>query len=354
MDLKDIDIGLADGWGGKIPLRLSRGDRLRHLYVIGQTGTGKSTLFKNVFAQDIANGSGCALIDPHGDLALEVLDTVPSNRIDDVVILDPSDISRPVGFNPFYRVPKDERSLVAANITATFKSIWRDSWGPRLEYILFNVVAALLDAPDELRPSFVSIPRVLVQPEYRNQVVRHIKDPRIRSFFVDEFARWNDRMIEERLGSVQNKIGQFLSNPFVRNIVGQWKPSVDIADIMKHNRILVVRLSKGTLGEEPANLLGSFIVSGIQQTAMRRAAIPEHERTDFHLLIDEFHSFTTDAFASVLAESRKYALSLTIGAQFHTQSSEKVRNAIFGNVGSIISFRVSAGDADVLAKEIGE
>jgi hypothetical protein len=351
---QNVHIGHRHVWGGEARLWLSRRSRRRHLYIVGQTATGKSTLLRNLIAQDIAAGAGCALIDPHGDLALEVMDAVPGQRVDDVIVVDPSDIEHPVGFNPFYRVPPDERSLMAANLTAAFKHIWRDSWGPRLEYILFNTIAALLDAPDALRPSFISIPLLLVERSYREAVIRDVRDPRVRSFFVDEFARWNDRQLEERLGSVQNKIGQFLANPFVRNIFGQWKPSVDLSDVLTNNRILIVRLAKGLVGEEPANLLGSFIATGLQHAAMRRAALPEAERPDFHLHIDEFHNFTTDAFAGVLSEARKYGLTLTIAHQYLAQLSPEVANAVFGNVGSIISFRVSNADAERLALEIGE
>jgi hypothetical protein len=350
---QDVHIGHRHVWGGEAPLSLSRGSRRRHLYIIGQTATGKSTLLRNLIAQAIAVGAGCTLIDPHGDLALEVMDCVPGKRIDDVIVVDPSDTGHPVGFNPLYRVSPDERALVAANLTAAFKHIWRDSWGPRLEYILFNTIAALLDAPDALRPSFIAIPLLLVERSYREAVIRHVRDPRVRSFFVDEFARWNDRQLEERLGSVQNKIGQFLANPFVRNIFGQWKPSVDLSDVLANNRILIVRLAKGMVGEEPANLLGSFIATGLQHAAMQRAVLPEAQRPDFHLHIDEFHNFTTDAFAGVLSEARKYGLTLTIAHQYLAQLSSEVAHAVFGNVGSIISFRVSSSDAERLAAEIG-
>lgn len=352
--MENVHIGQQHVWGGEVPLTLSRRDRRRHLYIIGQTATGKSALLRNLIAEDIAAGAGCALIDPHGDLALEVMDCVPGSRIDDVIVVDLSDTEHPVGVNPFYRVPSDERALTAANLTATFKHIWRDSWGPRLEYILFNTIAALLDAPDELRPSFLSIPLVLVQRSYREAVVRHVRDARVRSFFEDEFAHWNDRQLEERIGSVQNKIGQFLANPFVRNIFGQWKPSVDLSEVLANNRILIVRLSKGLVGEEPANLLGSFIATGLQQAAMARAALPEADRPDFHLHIDEFHNFTTDAFAGVLSEARKYGLTLTIAHQYLAQLSPEVANAVFGNVGSVVAFRVGSGDAERLAAEIGE
>ena len=348
-----VRIGWQHVWGGEVPLQLSRRDRRRHLYIIGQTATGKSTLLCNLIGQDISAGAGCALIDPHGDLALQVMDCIPGHRIDDAIVIDLSDIEHPVGFNPFYRVPADERALVAANITATFKHVWRDSWGPRLEYILFNTVAALLDAPDHLRPSFLSIPRLLVDCTYRQAVVRHTRDARVRSFFEDEFARWNERQLEERLGSVQNKIGQLLANPYVRNILGQWRPSVDLSTVLAKNHILIVRLAKGLVGEEPANLLGSFFATGLQQAAMQRASLPEDARKDFHLHIDEFQNFTTDAFAGLLSEARKYGLTLTCAHQYLSQLSPEVADAVLGNVGSIIAFRVSGADADCLAHEIG-
>jgi type IV secretory pathway TraG/TraD family ATPase VirD4 len=354
MELFDIQLGEREAWGGTQPLGLFREDRRRHTYIVGQTGTGKSTLLREMIAQDIEAGEGCAIIDPHGDLALEVLDRVPPRRIDDVIFLDPSDIEHPIGINPFYRVPKDERALVAANIVATMKHIWRDSWGPRLEYILYNTVASVLDAPDHLRPSMLSIPLVLVRKDYRDRIVRSIQDPRVRSFFIDEFDRWSERQLSEYLSSVQNKIGQFLSNPFVRNILGQWRPAIDLHHIVESRKILIVRLSKGTLGEEPANLLGSLIASGFQQAAMRRAGKREEERDDFHLHIDEFQNFTTDAFASALSEARKYGLTFTLAHQYLDQLDDSVRSAVFGNVGSIVSFRVSAGDAEQLASEIGD
>lgn len=348
-----LHLGYRQVWGGEVPLQLLRRDRRRHLYIIGQTATGKSTLLENLIQQDIADGSGCALIDPHGDLALNVLDGVPGRRIDDVIVVDPSDIEHPVGFNPFYCVPQDERALVAANLTATFKHVWRDSWGPRLEYILFNTIAALLDAPDQLRPTFLSIARMLVDRRYRLAVVSHVRDPRVRNFFEDEFARWNERQLEERIGSVQNKIGQLLASPHVRNILGQWRPSFDLSDVLAQKRILIVRLAKGLVGEEPTNLLGSFIATGLEHAALQRAAVPVSAREDFHLHIDEFQNFTTDAFASVLSEARKYGLTLTCAHQYLAQLSDEIADAMFGNVGSIVSFRVSSEDAERLAREIG-
>ncbi|PLX33595.1 MAG: hypothetical protein C0605_16110 [Hyphomicrobiales bacterium] len=315
--------------------------------------TGKSTLMRSLMAQDILAGHGCALIDPHGDLALEVMEAVPSNHIRDVIVLDPSDLKYPVGFNPLYRVPKDERDAVAENLTATFAHLWRDSWGPRLEYILLNTISALLDAPDNLRPTMVSIPLMLVNEEYRERVLRHVQNPQVREYFYTEFSRWKGRHLDDRLGPIQNKICKFLTNTAVRNIFGQWKPSIDLDEIVARKQILIVRLSKGLVGELTANMVGSFVATGFQHAAMRQAKLPEGERPDFDLHIDEFHNFTTDAFADILSEARKYGLTLTIGHQYIDQMAEEVADAVFGNVGSIVSFRVSARDAERLAKEVG-
>ncbi|MEM8539417.1 MAG: type IV secretory system conjugative DNA transfer family protein [Pseudomonadota bacterium] len=354
MSERYVDLGNKLVWGGTRPLALSSADRRRHLYIVGQTGVGKSTLLKHIICQDIENNAGLAMLDPHGDLAEELLDLIPSHRVDDVIYLDPTDIDRPMAFNPFYRVPKDERALVAANQVGIFKAQFGDSWGPRLEYILLNVFRALLDAPDHLRPTYLSVPRVLVDKKYRTQVIKYTEDLRARSFFVDELSTWPERQLAEALSPIQNKVGQFLSNPFIRNVVCQWKPSFDLFHVMEEEKILIIRVPKGFLGEEPANLFGSFLISGLQQAAMRRAGQPEESRKDFHMVIDEFPNFTTDTFSNTLSEARKYGLTLTVGHQYIAQMSHEIEKAIFGNVGSIVSFRVSAEDADRLAREIGE
>lgn len=346
-----VQIGMRYVWGHEAPFGLSSDDRHRHLYIIGQTGTGKSTLLRELITQDMRAGEGLALIDPHGDLADEVIDLVPRRRIDDVVVLDPSDTEHVVGFNPFYRVPRDERPLVAANLVATFRYVWRDSWGPRLEYILYNAAAAALDAPDHLRPNFLTIARLLVEWRFREALLPHVTDPRVVSFFRDEFAKWNERQRSEYLSSVQNKIGQVLANPFIRNVLAQWKPSLDLPAIMAERKILIVRVPKGFLGEDPTNLLGSLLVASTLQAAMRRE---DHaDRVPFHLYLDEFQNFSTDAFATILAEARKYALTLTIAHQYLDQLPPSVRAAAFGNVGSLLSFRLGGADAEVFAGHIG-
>ena len=347
-----LHIGEREVWGQTNPVGITAAARERHVYVIGQTGTGKSTLLQNLVAQDIAAGEGLALIDPHGDLVEAVLDLVPGHRIDDVILLDPSDRAQAVGFNPFYRVPASEQALVASNVVAAFRHVWADSWGPRLEYILYNSVAALLSAPDAARASFLAIPRLLVDPVYRARVVDRVADARVRSFWRDEFDRWSERQVAEVLSPVQNKIGQVIANPLVRNVLSQWRPSFELAEVLSQRRILLVRVPKGELGADPANLLGSLLVAGILQAAMRRTDTTT--RVPFHLYIDEFQNFTTDAFAAILSEARKYALTLTIGHQYLEQLLPSVRAAVLGNVGSLVTFRTGAEDATVLARELGE
>ena len=346
-------IGDYEVWGQRRPFGLLPADRARHLYIIGQTGTGKSTLLAELVRQDIEAGEGVALIDPHGDLIDEVLMAMPSHRVDDVVLIDTADRQLPVGINPFYRVPEDERPLVAANLVGTMKHVWSDSWGPRLQYILGNAVGALLDAPDRCRPTLLALARLLVDPRYRELVLRFVRDPRIKGFWRDEFDRWPDRQVAEALSPVQNKLGELIGNPFVRNLLCQWRPSFAFPTVMNQRQVLLVRLAKGTLGEEPANLFGALLVSSIQQAAMGRANMAAASRRPFHLYIDEFQNITTDTFAAALSETRKYGLTLTLAHQYVQQLRDPVRDAIFGNVGNIVSFRVSGHDAEVLSREMG-
>ena len=353
--MENVFIGTALIRGREYPLLLSNGDRRQHLFIVGQTGVGKTTLMQSLVAQDIQAGEGTCFIDPHGDGALTVLKAVPKNRVDDVIFLNPMDFNRPLAINPFYRVPRDSRPLVADNITSVFRHVFKidEASAPRLLYLLYAAVAALLDAPDKFRPTFVAIPKVIARGEYQNQIIAHIKDPEIRRMWREEISRWSDRFYTEAVASVQNKLQPFVSNPFIRNILGQWHPTVDFSFIVKNRQILIVRLSKGMMGEGPASILGSLVFSGFQQAAMGRAAIEESQRHNFYLHADEFHSFTTNAFASVLSEARKYGLCLSIGGQYLSQASDKVLDAIFGNVGNIICFRVSSEDADQMAATIG-
>ena len=347
----DLHIGNRLIWGQHLPFGISAANRQRHVYVIGQTGTGKSTLLKQFIASDIQGGEGLCVIDPHGDLVDEVLDLIPGHRVDDIIVFDPSEPVHTVGMNPFYRVPKEEQALVASNIVAAFRHVWADSWGPRLEYILLNTVTALLGASDTCRATFLSIPRLLVDPVYRSLVLATVDEPRVQSFFRDEFDHWGERMLAEALSPVQNKIGQVIAHPKVRAALCQWRPSFDLDAVLRKRKVLLVRLPKGELGADPANLTGSLLVAGLLQAAMRRSA---NARTPYHLYIDEFQNFTTDAFATILSEARKYALTLTIGHQYFDQLMPAVRSAVLGNVGSLISFRVGAQDAELMAKELGD
>lgn len=350
----DIIIGSRYVWGNELAFGVSSADRHQHLYLIGQTGTGKSTLLESLLVQDIRHGAGCALLDPHGDLVEAVLHSVPAHRIDDVVLVRPGDLSNPIAWNPFYRVPEDQRALAASNITAALRHVWRDSWGPRLEYVLYNAIAATLDAPDSLRPTFLSIPRLLVDERYRGRMVDTIRDPQVRFFWTQEFAHWSARFLDEALSPVQNKVGALLSAPALRNILGQWHPTIDIAQIMESGKVLLVDLSRGTLGEDKANLLGSLLVAGFQAAAMGRASLPATQRADFHLYVDEFHCFGTDIFVSILSEARKFGLCLTVAHQYLAQLPEPIAAAVLGNVANLVCFRTGAEDAHRLARELGE
>ena len=354
MESDFLHIGKRIVWGNNLPFGLTREDRRQHLYLVGQTGTGKSTLLTQLIQQDIENHEGCAFIDPHGDSARYILTLIPPARIDDVVLIEPSDLEHPVAINPFYHVPKDERPLVASNLVAAFKHLWSDSWGPRLEYLLYNTLAAILDAPDHLRPTILSIPRMFVDDSYRLAVVAHIIDPQVRQFWEGEFATWSERFRAEIISPVQNKVGALVSAPALRNILGQWRPSIDLVNIMESKKILIVNLAKGEIGEDKANMIGSLLVASLEAAAMRRSRVSENKRSDFYLYIDEFHNFGTEAFIPILSESRKMHLCLTIAHQFLTQIPENILDAVFGNVGSIISFRVGAEDAERLSHELTE
>jgi hypothetical protein len=350
----NIIIGTRHVWGNTQPFGLSAKDRRQHLYLIGQTGTGKSTLLQSLLAQDIANGAGCALIDPHGDLFDATLRAVPPRRIDDVVTLQPADLPYSVGWNPFYRVLVDERPLMASNLTAAFRHVWRESWGPRLEYILFNAIAAVLDAPDHLRPTILSVPRLLVDERYRSAIIQSIRNPQVKFFWMQEFPNWNSRLVDEALSPVQNKVGALLSSPALRNTLGQWRSSIDIAGLMDERKIVLVNLERGALGEDKANLLGSLLIAAFQAAALKRATLDQTRRHDFHLYVDEFHCFGTDIFVSILSEARKFGLSLTVAHQYLTQLPSTIAAAVLGNVGNLVCFRVGAEDAAHLSRELGD
>jgi energy-coupling factor transporter ATP-binding protein EcfA2 len=351
MDEQFSYIGIRDVWGGEETVGLSLSDCRQHLYLVGKTGSGKTTLLRNLIVQHLAAGHGVGLIDPHGDLAEELLDCIPPSRADDLVYFNPGDLDFPIGLNLIANVTPDDRHLVASGIVGAFKSIWRDSWGPRLEYILYNAIAALLDCPNT---SLLGVNRMLTDADYRRRIVAKVRDPFVRAFWTDEYEQYDPRFQREAIAPIQNKLGQFLLNPVVRNILGQVRAKVSIPFMMNTGRIFIANLSKGKLGADKANLLGSLLTTQFQLAAMSRVNQPEHERRDFFLFIDEFHNFTTDAFASILSEARKYRLCLALSHQYIEQVPLNVRSAVFGNVGSLVSFRVGQSDAEVLRREFGE
>ena len=350
-DFQQLHIGTRKASVKERWLSLSQVDRRRHMYVIGQTGSGKSTLLNNCILQDIVSGRGFAFIDPHGDSAERIIDSIPKSRVRDVVYLNPSDFDFPIGFNPLRGIPKDLQPTATANLIAAFRSIWRDFWGPRMEHILSNTLAALMAYPDHLGTSLLAIPKMLTDRSFRKQVLKYVDDPVVLSFWQDEFERYNERYRAEIISPILNKMGAFARSPVMRNILGQSRSTFDLSYIMDNRKILVVNLSKGVLGEDMTNLLGSLLVCAIQQEAMKRSAIPENQRVDFSLYIDEFQNFTTDAFDSIVSEARKYRLSLCIAHQYLDQLSDKVRRAILGNVGNLVLFTLGGSDAEALAIE---
>ncbi len=347
----DITIGERYGWGNALPFGISALDQRQHIYVIGKTGSGKTTLLRNLILQHIALGHGVGLIDPHGDLAEELLHHIPPHRADHLCYFNPGDLEFPIGLNLLANVEPDTRHLVASGIVGAFKAIWRDSWGPRLEYILYNAVSALLDSRNA---TLLGVNRMLTDDRYRAKVIRQIKDPFIRSFWAEEYEGYDERFKREAIAPIQNKLGQFLLNPVVRNILGQVRSKVSIPFVMDNERIFIANLSKGRLGHDKANLLGSLLTTQFQLGAMARANRPEDERRDFYLFIDEFQNFSTDAFASILAEARKYRLCLVLSHQYVDQLPLPIRQAVFGNVGTLIAFRIGHTDAEVMEAEFGK
>ncbi len=323
-------------------------DRRRHLYVIGKTGMGKTELLKNIAIQDIQAGYGIAFIDPHGDAVEDLLDYVPEERIKDVIYINPADIEHPIAFNVMEKVDPDRRHLVADGIMAVFKKLWVDLWSARMEYILNYTILALLEAPDS---TLLGINRMLAEKEYRRWVITHITDPEVKAFWTKEFASYTDRYTAEAVPAIQNKIGQFVSNILIRNMVGQVNSSFDMRQIMDERKILLINVSKGKIGEDASRLLGGLLITKIQLAAMSRVDVPKHERKDFVLTVDEFQAFATASFANILSEARKFNLSLIVAHQYVAQMDEEVRDAVFGNVGTIVAFRVGAEDAEMLEKE---
>jgi len=331
---------------------IKKDDRTRHMYVIGKTGMGKTNLLETMAIQDVRNGEGICVVDPHGEFAEKMLKTIPSSRINDVVYFNPADKDFPIAFNILEAVDEDKKNLVASGMMGVFKKIWPDVWSPRMEYILNNTILALLDYPGS---TMLGVNRMMFDKDYRKRVYPKIKDPVVKSFWINEFDKWEDKFRKEAVAAIQNKVGQFLSSYVIRNIVGQPKSTIDMREIMDKKKILIVNLSKGRIGEDAMRLLGGMIVTKIQLAAMGRVEIPAEEREDFYLYVDEFQNFATESFANILSEARKYRLNLILAHQYVNQlifdNNTTVRDAIFGNVGTIITFRIGAEDAEFLEKE---
>ena len=326
-----------------------RYDRSRHVYIIGQTGAGKSGLLELFALSDIFHNQGYAIIDPHGDFAINNMKFIPGSRLNDVIYFNPADTAYPLGFNPLEVTNPNQKTNISSEVIGVLKRMFGDSWGPRLEYILRYTILALLDRPET---TMLDITRMLTDKEFRKETLGYCRDTVVLQFWNVEFASWNDKFVAEAIAPVLNKVGAFTANPIIRNIIGQPKSTFNIRQIMDEGKILIVNLSKGLIGEDNAAILGSFLVTKIQLAAMSRSDIPDvRDRRPFYLYVDEFQNFATDSFATILSEARKYGLNLTVANQYISQMSETVRDAVFGNVGTMISFRVSADDAPILAKQ---
>lgn len=345
---RDISLfGVTNFRGDNSVFGMWREDRGRHIYILGQTGTGKSGALELLTLSDIYYDQGFAVIDPHGDYAQHVLGFIPPRRIDDVVYFNPADTGHPVGFNPLEITDPTLKGHISSELVGVLKRLFAESWGPRLEYILRYTLLALLDYPNS---TMLDITRMLTDKKFREDVIGYIDDPVVENFWVKEFGAWNDKFATEAVSSVLNKVGAFTANPMVRNIIGQPKSTFNIRAIMDQGKILIVNLSRGLMGEDNAGILGAMMVTKIQLAAMGRASVPESERRAFYLYVDEFQNFATDSFATILSEARKYNLNLTVANQYISQMAEPVRDAVFGNVGTIVTFRVSPDDAPFLVK----
>ena len=341
--------GLTNFRGINHQFGMLRSDRSRHVYIIGQTGAGKSGLLELFALSDIYHNQGYAIIDPHGDFAIENMKFIPEARLDDVVYFNPADVEHPIGFNPLEVTNPAQKSTISSEVIGVLKRMFGDSWGPRLEYILRYTILALLDRPE---PTMLDITRMLTDKKFRKETIGYCNDVVVRQFWNVEFASWSEKFQTEAIAPVLNKVGAFTANPIIRNIIGQTHSSFNIRQIMDEGKILVVNLSKGLIGEDNAGILGSFLVTKIQLAAMSRSDILDiHDRRPFYLYVDEFQNFATDSFATILSEARKYGLNLTVANQYISQMEPTVRDAVFGNVGTMISFRVSPDDSPILAKQ---
>ncbi len=333
-----------------LPFGLSIAERRQHVLLLGKTGVGKSTLLRNMIVQDIQAGRGCLFVDPHGDEAERLLDFIPPWRTADVIYLDPTDLSHPIGFNLLERKPAEDRSLVASNVVSIFKHFWADSWGARSEYLLLCSVLAVLDYPvGQGDISLLAVQRLLSDEEYRARVVARCRNSAALTFWQHEFPAWTPQFMAQALSPIENKLGALLASPATRLMLGQAHGGLRLAEAMDSEKIIIARLPKGLLGEDTSNLIGSLLVNAVQQAAMRRAKVSEDERVDFACYLDEFSNFTTDSFANILSELRKYHVAFVLSGQFLAQQRPSVRAAIIGNLGALIAFQLGHNDADELA-----
>ncbi len=328
---------------------IKRNDRRRHLYVVGKSGVGKSKLLELLIRQDVAHDHGLCLIDPHGDVIEAILDFVPEKRAEDVIVIDPSDSKYPVSFNPLANISPEFKHQLTQGLIEVMEKQFGANWTPRLEHVFRFTCLALLDYPQATMRGMISM---LTDRNYRQKVVEYIEDDMVKRFWAIEFADWSEKFDTDAIIPLVNKLGQFLSNPLLRNIFGQKENKIDLEELMNKGKIILINLSKGKLGEENSSFFGSMFITKIKQAGMARATIPESKRRDFYLYVDEFHNLVTETFENLLSEARKYGLCLTMAHQYMEQLIPRVRSAVLGNVGSIIIFRVGGGDASDLEEEM--
>jgi energy-coupling factor transporter ATP-binding protein EcfA2 len=343
-----LPLGILNFRGKEVKFGIKPQDRLRHIYIIGKTGQGKTTLLENMINFDIQNKNGLAFLDPHGDSVQRILDYIPKERIDDVIYFNPTDINHPIAFNPLEKVSWEHRHLTAISLLSIFKKIWVDAWSARMEYILTNTLLALLEWPNS---TLLDVNRLLADEKFREKVVNNLKDEVVKAFWKQEFAKYHLQFRTEAIAPIQNKIGQFITNPLIRNIIGQTESAFDLRKIMDEGKIFLANLSVGAIGEETSRLLGGLLITKFQLSAMSRVDVPEEKRKDFYLYIDEFQNFATESFINILSEARKYHLSLILAHQYLDQVPEEIVKAVFGNVGTFIVFRLGANDAEIFNKE---
>ena len=345
MEPQSISIATTASGAG---VAFTREERERHVYIVGKSGSGKSTFLFNLAMSDISRGEGVAVIDPHGDLALDILDAIPRSRINDVCYLDVSDIERPVGFNPVTHIAPERRALAAAGIVSAFKHLWSDSWGPRLEHFLYHGIHTLIF---RRHATLIDLTRVYLDDVFRERLLRSVTDVETLRFWRGEFPTYTKAFRTEAIAPILNKVGQITASPQVRLILGQVAPRLDLSFTMNNRRILIANLAKGAIGEQASNLLGSLLVSHLQLVSMERGALPPHQRVPFFVHVDEFQTFSSDTFASLLSEARKFATHFSLANQYTDQLPHAVRSAVIGNAGTLVVFRVGSGDSELLAPE---